>query len=80
MIQQNIQRAALERRVLKISYLDKKGTHTIRSVEPYEIKNGKLWAHCLQRNGIRQFELNRIVQAVLSDRSFAPRHEVKIRG
>lgn len=79
MIQQNIQQAAIERRVLKISYLDKKGTHTIRSVEPYEIKNGKLWAHCLQRNGIRQFDLNRIVQAVLSDKSFVPRHEVKIR-
>lgn len=80
MIVQNIQQAAFERRVLRISYLDKKNVHTVRSVEPYEIKNGKLWAHCLQRNGIRQFEMNRIVQAVVSEKSFVPRHEVKIIG
>lgn len=80
MIVQNIQQAALERRVLRLSYLDKKGIHTVRSVEPYEIKNGKLWAHCLQRDGIRQFEMNRIVQAVVSEKRFVPRHEVKIFG
>lgn len=80
MILPNIQQAARERRVLRLSYLDKKGIHTVRSVEPYEIRDGKLWAYCLQRNGIRQFEMNRIVQAVLSDKAYVPRHEVKIGG
>lgn len=80
MILTNVQQAARERRVLRLSYLDKKGTHTVRSVEPYEIRGDKLWAYCLQRNAIRQFDMNKIVQAMLSDKTFQPRYEVKIHG
>lgn len=72
--------AARARRVIKISYLDKKNVHTVRAVEPYEVRDGKLWAHCLQRDAIRQFDLNRIVQAVPTERTFTPRHEVRLDG
>lgn len=80
MIQNNIVRAAQELKLLKISYVDKKNIHTTRTVEPYEIKNGKLWGHCVAKNGIRQFDINQIIQAVVQDKTFVPRHPVKING
>ena len=80
MILAAITQAARERRVVNLSYLDQKGVHTVRAVEPYEVKKGKLWAHCLQRDAIRQFDLNRIVQAVPTERTFIPRHEVRLDG
>lgn len=78
MIQQNISKAARERKLLKISYIDKKKIHTTRTVEPYEIKNGKLWAYCVAKHGIRQFDVNQIIQAVVTEKTFEPRYPVKL--
>lgn len=78
MIQQNISQAARERKLLKISYIDKKKIHTTRTVEPYEIKGGKLWAYCVAKNGIRQFDVNQIIQAVVTEKTFEPRYPVKL--
>lgn len=73
-----IRKAALLRTILKISYTDSKGVPSFREVEPYEIKDGKLYAHCLTANSIRAFKLMSIAQAQVTDRAFEPRFPVKI--
>lgn len=80
MILPNIIRAATEGKLLKISFMDKKGVHTNRTIEPYEIRDGVLFAHCRVKNGIRQFALNQIIQAIVLKETYTPRYPVKING
>lgn len=78
MFQGLITQALQERKLLEITYVDAKGNHTIRVVEPYEIKEGKLFAHCIAKNGIRAFKLDSIVNMAMQPKTFEPRHEIKI--
>lgn len=73
-----MQQAARERRLLEITYVDAKGKQSIRKVEPYEIKDGKLFAHCVDKNGIRAFKLDNLVSGRITDDTFEPRHDVKL--
>lgn len=61
-----------------LSYIDKEGVITEREVEPYEMKDGKLWAYCMVKQSIRQFDFGNIVNAVGTTRNFNPRWPVKI--
>lgn len=60
-----------------IRYKDKDGDITERIVDPYEIKNGKLFAHCNFRDGIRAFSLQSINSAVPTDKEYKPKFPVK---
>lgn len=73
-----IHKAARHRRLLRITYTDSKGVPTSREVEPYEIKDGKLYAWCLSANSIRAFKLTSIALAQVTDNTFDPRFPVKI--
>lgn len=73
-----IEQAAKEKRVLRISYVDLKKQESIRNVEPYEVRNGKLWAYCRKKKGIRQFELDRIRSAKVTRYAFLPKYPDKI--
>lgn len=73
-----IREAARDLRIVTITYQDSKGMMTLRDVEPYEIKDGKLWAYCLLSGAIRQFTLGRILHIEILDATYRPRWAVKI--
>jgi predicted DNA-binding transcriptional regulator YafY len=49
--------------LVKIGYKDSKGSLSERTTEPYEIKNGKYYGFCLNKGGIRAFDLEGITYA-----------------
>lgn len=73
-----IQQAAKNTRLLNITYVDSKGKVTSRVVEPYEIKEGKLYAYCQSRHGIRTFKLQSIHNAIVEPHTFTPRFPIYI--
>lgn len=63
------------RRLISISYIDSKGVPSVRTVEPYEIKeNGLFFAYCRVKNGIRAFKLNRVQSVDQTSETFNPRY------
>lgn len=74
----NIKTAADRNLLLRISYTDKKGASTSRLVEPYEIKNGSLWAYCTERDSIRNFKLSNIGMTTVTNVPFTPRFPILI--
>ena len=66
--------------LVRITYVDKEGTQSIRTVEPYEFKKGKLYAHCSDKSGIRAFDLTRISHAELTTTPFTPQFAIKLEG
>lgn len=73
-----ISAAGRETKVLNITYKAKDGKVTHRTVEPYELKDGGLFAYDVNKHGIRKFLLENIVAADLSDTYFSPRFPVLI--
>lgn len=71
-----IRRAGRERLVLRIKYTDKSGNRSERNVEPYEIRDGKLWAYCRKRKGIRQFSLAQIENPRITHHPFIAKYPV----
>ena len=70
--------AAKNLTLVSISYQDSKGNFSERLVEPYEIKNGSLFAYCTERESIRNFKLSQINAAYHSTIKFNPRWPVNI--
>ena len=77
-ILQTIEKGAQDRRLVAISYVDSAGDSTQRKIEPYEIKNGKVWGYCHSRDAIRQFAIHQILSASITDEVFEPRWAVKL--
>jgi predicted DNA-binding transcriptional regulator YafY len=75
-----ISEAAQKQQLLRISYIDSKNKATVRTVEPYEIKDGKLYAFCTNKQAIRAFLLSGVYAAEVTDQSFEPRFPIKIDG
>jgi predicted DNA-binding transcriptional regulator YafY len=69
---------AQELHCVAIRYRDQSQEVTERIVEPYEIKNGKLFAYCQTKEGIRGFTLINILAAVETNTSYVPRFPVLI--
>lgn len=59
--------------ILDIVYIDKKGVRSSRTVEPYEIKGGKLYAYCLNKDSIRAFIITSINSVKPTGNIFTPR-------
>lgn len=59
--------------LIKISYVDSKNRPSVRTIEPYEIKNGLLYGFCLTKNGTRAFKLTNIQTAEFHSQTFNPR-------
>lgn len=70
--------AAKNSTLVSISYQDSKGNFTERLVEPYEIKNGSLFAYCTEKESIRNFKLSKINAAYHSTIKFTPRWSINI--
>lgn len=64
---------------INITYIDRGGNVTNREIEPYEIKNNKFWGYDIKKDGIRQFNLERIMDVKSSGKSFSPRFPLKMR-
>ena len=62
---------------LRFTYEDSKGEVTQRHVEPYEIKGDRLFAHCLDRDSIRQFKIEKM-EGVIHGEKFRPRHAIVV--
>lgn len=75
-----IENGMINKKLISISYKDAKDQITTRTVEPYEIKNGKLFAHCRTRNSIRGFNLDRITSVTETNMDFEPRYPITIEG
>lgn len=73
-----IHQAGSEQRILNITYKAKDGKVTHRTVEPYEVKNGGLYAYDINKHGIRNFTLQNIVAADVADTIFSPRFPILV--
>lgn len=69
-----LNRAIEEHTLATISYVDSKNKPSVRTIEPYEIKEGKLYGFCLTKNGIRAFKLTNIQTVEFLTRTFVPRY------
>lgn len=80
---QTIKQAAEKRKILRIVYREKDGTNDGgREVEPYSFSHDDgdqaLFAWDIDKNGIRRFALDRIIQAEITDSNFNPRYPIEI--
>ncbi len=73
-----IRKSAQRQRTVNITYRDSKGEVSTREVEPYEFKDGGLYAYCYRRQNIRFFKADRIQHAKITNRTFIPRWPIKI--
>jgi predicted DNA-binding transcriptional regulator YafY len=77
---EQIEQAMMSKKLITMTYVDAKGKISVRTVEPYEIKDGKLFAYCRTRNAIRGFSLSNITAVKQTDMDYAPRYPVQIEG
>ncbi|MBY9078739.1 YafY family transcriptional regulator [Paenibacillus sp. HN-1] len=74
------QEAILKRRLVSFDYLDKNGTATQRTVEPYQLHFSEtswyLKGFCLQRMGYRTFKLSRIDHLTMNEQTFSSRDDL----
>lgn len=64
--------------IVTIVYRSENGEVTLRDTEPYEIRDNKYWAYCLEKQGIRQFHLGNILDAKITTDKYRPRFPVNI--
>ena len=69
---------ATNQNLIAIRYRNKDNGLSVRKVEPYEIKDGKLFAYDPEKGSIRAFFTNNIESALETDESFEARFPVKI--
>lgn len=74
----NIIKAAREHKLVIIRYSKKDGTSSTRTIEPYSMKDDKLYAYCTNSHGIRAFFLSKINSAEITNRIFAPRWPIEL--
>lgn len=73
-----LQEASKKQSTVRLSYSDSKGVVSVREVEPYEIKEDKLYAFCLGKQSIRAFKLSKIHSLEVTNNIFKPRFPVMI--
>lgn len=71
-------KGATDLHCVAIRYRDKSMEVTERVVEPYEIKDGKLFAYCHLKQGIRAFFILNILAAIETNESYNPKFPVLI--
>jgi predicted DNA-binding transcriptional regulator YafY len=73
-----VKKAGALNKIVSIRYIDSKGTISERMIEPYEIKEGKLYGYCLKSDGTRAFKLDNILGATMTESSFVPRWPIQL--
>ena len=74
----SIMKGAANQNLIAIRYRNKDNGLSVRKVEPYEIKDGKLFAYDPEKGGIRAFSTNNIEAALETDETFEARFPIKI--
>lgn len=76
---QAIQRAMVKSapHTVRFDYTDAEGETSSREAEPYEIKDGKLFGWCLERDALRQFKLENM-SGVTIGQPFRARYKVVV--
>ena len=74
----NILNGADKQRMVAIRYRNKDNGLSVRKVEPYEIKDGKLFAYDPEKGSIRAFFTNNIEAALQTEEVYEPRFPIKI--
>ena len=73
-----IQDAAEQTVLLSMTYRAKDGKVSHRTVEPYEFKDGGLYAYDIAKRSIRKFLIDNILSADVMETKFSPRYPIKI--
>lgn len=73
-----IRKAAENKKVLRVSYTDRKDDDSIRNIEPYEMRGDHLFAYCRKRKGIRRFDINKIGSLKETQYTFMPKYPIKM--
>jgi predicted DNA-binding transcriptional regulator YafY len=73
-------KAGKERQQVRIEYTNREGRNIVRTVRPYEIRGGYLWASDTTHGAgrIHSFKLSRVRDAQPVAHKFHPRWEVKL--
>jgi predicted DNA-binding transcriptional regulator YafY len=73
-------KAGKNREQVRIEYTDRHGKDIVRTVRPYEIRGGYVWATDTKHGAahIHKFKLSRVRSAAPVGRNFKPRWEVKL--
>lgn len=73
-----IVRNANKIRLVDVSYTDKKGNPSRRTVEPYKLDGEDFWGYDIEKDSIRRFKTSRI-NGIKSNRTqFNPRWEIEM--
>jgi predicted DNA-binding transcriptional regulator YafY len=75
-----VRKAGKARAQVRIEYTDKRGKNIVRTIRPYEIRGGYLWATDTRHGAghIHSFKISRIRSAETVNRKFKPRWNVKL--
>jgi len=73
-----VKEAAKNRVLLDITYRDGKGVISDRRTEPYELKDGSYFGYDVNKQGIRNFKLDGITDAVVTKIPFIAQWEIQI--
>lgn len=73
-------KAGKDRQQVRIEYTNKNGKGMVRTVRPYEIRGGYLWATDTTHGAghIHSFKLSRVRSATPVDKTYKPRWEIKL--
>jgi predicted DNA-binding transcriptional regulator YafY len=75
-----IRKAGKDREQVRIEYTDKNGKQMVRTIRPYEVRGGYVWATDTKHGAghIHSFKVSRIKSAAPVGRNFKPRWDVKL--
>ena len=75
-----IRQAGKDREQVRIEYTDRHGRTVVRTIRPYEVRGGYVWATDTTHGAghIHSFKASRIKSAEPVGRNFKPRWDVKL--
>ena len=68
-----IQKCKDKNKLLKLTYLDKKGVKSTRNVEPYRLDENDFWGYDTDKGSIRRFKVRNIKGVKPLNISYTPR-------
>lgn len=75
-----LRQAGKDRQQIRIEYTDRAGRNIVRTVRPYEIRGGYLWATDTKHGAghIHSFKISRVRSVTPVAHKFKPRWDVKL--
>ncbi len=70
--------AGKKKQMLEMTYRDKAGNESKRTVEPYKLDNKDFWGFDPEKDSIRRFKTDRITKVKPINQTFTPRWEIEM--